>query len=105
LIHEEPGRWKAPTGNRGRGKEAREGRGDIRDERKAAPNRRNGSTMVEEIRQFFKEFRIEMKKVSWPTRKEIVASTGVVLVVVLIVSFYLGAADLLFSKLLKLMLS
>ncbi len=61
--------------------------------------------MVEEIRQFFKEFRIEMKKVSWPTRKEIVASTGVVLVVVLIVSFYLGAADLLFSKLLKLMLS
>ena len=61
--------------------------------------------MFEKIKQFLKEFRIEMKKVTWPSRKEIVASTGVVLVVVLIISFYLGAADLLLSKLLKLMLS
>jgi len=61
--------------------------------------------MVEKIKQFLKEFRIEMKKVSWPTLKEIVASTGVVLVVVMLISFYLGAADLLFSKLLRLMLS
>jgi preprotein translocase subunit SecE len=61
--------------------------------------------MFEKIKQFLREFRIEMKKVAWPTRKEIVASTGVVLVVVLIVSFYLGAADLIFSKLLRLMLS
>ena len=61
--------------------------------------------MFEKIKQFLREFRIEMKKVAWPTRKEIVASTGVVLVVVLLVSFYLGAADLVFSKLLRLMLS
>jgi preprotein translocase subunit SecE len=66
---------------------------------------RNGSKMFERIKQFLREFRIEMKKVTWPSRKEIVASTGVVLVVVLIISFYLGAADLLLSKLLKLMLS
>jgi len=61
--------------------------------------------MFEKIKQFLREFRIEMKKVTWPSRKEIVASTGVVLVVVLIISFYLGAADLVLSKLLKLMLS
>ena len=61
--------------------------------------------MFEKIKQFLREFRIEMKKVSWPSRKEIVASTGVVLVVVLIISFYLGVADLVFSKLLRLMLS
>ena len=61
--------------------------------------------MFEKIKQFLREFRIEMKKVAWPTRKEIVASTGVVLVVVMLVSFYLGAADLVFSKLLRLMLS
>ncbi len=61
--------------------------------------------MFEQIKQFLREFRIEMKKVSWPTRKEIVASTGVVLFVVLLVSFYLGAADLIFSKVLRLMLS
>ena len=61
--------------------------------------------MFEKIKQFLREFRVEMKKVTWPTRKEIVASTGVVLVVVMLISFYLGLADLLLSKMLKLMLS
>ena len=61
--------------------------------------------MFEKIKQFLREFRVEMKKVTWPTRKEIVASTGVVLVVVLLISFYLGLADLLLSKMLKTMLS
>ena len=61
--------------------------------------------MFEKVKQFLREFRIEMKKVTWPSRKEIVASTGVVLVVVMLISFYLGLADLLFSKMLKLMLS
>jgi preprotein translocase subunit SecE len=61
--------------------------------------------MFEKVEQFLREFRIEMKKVTWPSRKEIVASTGVVLVVVVLVSFYLGLADLLLSKLLRLMLS
>jgi preprotein translocase subunit SecE len=61
--------------------------------------------MFEKVKQFFREFRVEMKKVSWPSRKEIVASTGVVLVVVLLISFYLGLADLILSKMLKLMLS
>jgi preprotein translocase subunit SecE len=61
--------------------------------------------MFEKVKQFLREFRIEMKKVTWPARKEIVASTGVVLVVVMLISFYLGLADLLLSKMLKLMLS
>jgi preprotein translocase subunit SecE len=61
--------------------------------------------MLEKPREFFKEFRIEMKKVSWPSRKEVVASTGVVLLVVLFISLYLGMADFVFSKLLRFMLS
>lgn len=61
--------------------------------------------MWEKLKQFLKEFRVEMKKVSWPSRKEVIASTGVVLVVVLVISFYLGLADLVFSKMLRLMLS
>jgi len=62
-------------------------------------------TMLDKIREFLAEFRVEMKKVSWPSRKEVAASTGVVLVVVLFVSFYLGFADFVLSKLLRLMLS
>lgn len=61
--------------------------------------------MVEKIMQFIKEFRVEMKKVSWPNRKEVAASTWVVLVVVIFVSLYLGIADFIFSKLLRLLLS
>ena len=61
--------------------------------------------MIEKVRQFLSEFRVEMKKVTWPNRKEVVASTGVVLVVVLFVSFYLGFADYVLTKLLRLMLS
>jgi len=61
--------------------------------------------MFEKIKQFFKEFRVEMRKVTWPSRKEVVASTGVVLVVVILISVYLGLTDLLFSELLRLMLS
>lgn len=61
--------------------------------------------MLGKIREFLAEFRVEMKKVSWPNRKEVAASTGVVLVVVLFVSFYLGFADFVLSKLLRLMLS
>jgi len=61
--------------------------------------------MFERIKQFFKEFRVEMRKVTWPSRKEIVASTAVVLVVAFLVSFYLGLTDLLLSKLLRWMLS
>ena len=62
-------------------------------------------TMLGKIREFLTEFRVEMKKVSWPNRKEVAASTGVVLVVVLFVSFYLRFADFVLSKLLRLMLS
>ena len=61
--------------------------------------------MLETIKEFLKEFRIEMKKVSWPSRKEVTASTWVVIVVVIFISLYLGMADFTFSKLLRLILS
>ncbi len=59
---------------------------------------------MDKVKQFLKEFRIEMKKVTWPTRKEIVASTGVVLFVVLLISFYLGFVDAILSKVVRLLL-
>jgi preprotein translocase subunit SecE len=47
--------------------------------------------------QFLREVRTELKKVTWPSRKETLASTGVVLVIVFIVAAYLGLVDLLLS--------
>ena len=43
--------------------------------------------------QFLRECKMELKKVKWPTRKELLASTAVVIVLVLIVSFFLGTID------------
>jgi len=45
------------------------------------------------IIKFFYDVRQEMKKVTWPTRKEITGSTIVVIITVLIASIYLGIID------------
>ena len=49
---------------------------------------------------FLKEVRVEMKKVTWPQRKEIIGSTAVVIVASFLVSFFLGFVDLVLQKLL-----
>ena len=51
--------------------------------------------------QFLREARSELKKVKWPTRKELLASTGMVIILVIIVSFYLGIIDFGLIKLIK----
>jgi preprotein translocase subunit SecE len=48
---------------------------------------------------FLRDVRGELKKITWPTRKETLASTAVVIVAVLIISVYLGLVDLGLSKL------
>jgi preprotein translocase subunit SecE len=47
---------------------------------------------------------MELGKVTWPTRKETVATTGVVVMIVFIISLYLGACDIILSKLMRLIL-
>jgi len=42
---------------------------------------------------FFKQVRQEVAKVTWPTRKETLASTGMVLVVVAIASLFFCLID------------
>ena len=55
-------------------------------------------------KQFFREVRVELKKVTWPSRKETIASTSVVLVTVILVAFFLGIVDLGLSRLIKILL-
>jgi preprotein translocase subunit SecE len=43
--------------------------------------------------QFLREVRTELKKVTWPSRKDTLAGTLVVLVTVFIVAFFLGIID------------
>ncbi len=54
--------------------------------------------------QFLREVKIELKKVTWPSRKETVASTAVVLILVAIVSSFLGLVDAGLSTLIGLVI-
>ncbi|MBN9361447.1 MULTISPECIES: preprotein translocase subunit SecE [unclassified Devosia] len=54
---------------------------------------------------FLQEVRQEVGKVTWPTRNETLVSTVMVLVMVVIASFFFLAADQLISWLVQLMLS
>ena len=60
--------------------------------------------IAEKIKQFLNEAKIELKKESWPAPKQALASTGVVIVVVIIVSIFLGIVDFGLTKIIKLVL-
>ena len=47
---------------------------------------------------FFQESYAELKKVTWPSREEALASTRVVLVSTLLIALMLGAVDLILFK-------
>ncbi len=50
------------------------------------------------FRHFLREVRIELGKVAWPTRKELVQSVAVVLVAVAIATAYTGVLEVIFSR-------
>jgi preprotein translocase subunit SecE len=60
--------------------------------------------VMQKIIQFIKEAKIELKKVTWPTPKQTMASTAVVIIIVFIVSIYLGIVDFVLAKLVKFVL-
>ncbi|MDY7031929.1 MAG: preprotein translocase subunit SecE [Thermodesulfobacteriota bacterium] len=60
--------------------------------------------MFDKITQFLREVRVELKKVTWPSRKETVGSTSVVLVVVIIIAVFLGLVDIGLSRLIRVFL-
>ena len=49
--------------------------------------------MIEKTRLFFTESAQELRKVTWPTRKEILASSAVVLVVTLLFMLLVAVVD------------
>jgi len=59
---------------------------------------------IQKITQFIKEAKIELKKVTWPTPKQTMASTAVVLILVFILSIILGIFDFVLAKAVKLIL-
>ncbi len=65
---------------------------------KAVPVRR-GPAIWERFIQYVREVRAELSRVDWPSRPELIASTIVVVAVLIVMTIYMGAWDLLFNKL------
>ena len=57
-----------------------------------------GPRKLRELKTFFSEVRSELKKVTWPSRKEVYATTMVVIATTVFFGFYLYALDLLMSQ-------
>ncbi|MCX8033782.1 MAG: preprotein translocase subunit SecE [Thermodesulfovibrio sp.] len=57
--------------------------------------------MIGKIKNFFQEVKIEAKKVNYPKKEEVIASTWVVIVTVFLISFFLGLVDFILSKIIS----
>ncbi len=54
--------------------------------------------------QFFREVKVELTKVTWPSKKQTIGSTAVVIVFVFVIAFFLGLVDIGLSNLIRLIL-
>lgn len=59
--------------------------------------------MTDGVRRYFNETVGELRKVTWPTRREATNLTVVVLIVLLGMSIYLGGLDFIFSQFIALL--
>jgi preprotein translocase subunit SecE len=60
--------------------------------------------MFEKIKQFLKEVRYELTKVTWTTREELIYSTIIVIVVSVVLAIFIGAVDVVLSNLASMLL-
>ena len=54
--------------------------------------------MIGKIKRFFVEVTVELKKVSWSTRKEVINSTWIVVISSMFLGIFIGMADFVLSK-------
>ena len=52
-----------------------------------------------QIKKFIEEVKVEFLKIVWPDKKMTLGLTGVVVVLTIVISIYLGSVDLLLGKL------
>ena len=60
--------------------------------------------MLSKTINFLKEVKVELKKVSWPDRNELVGSTVVIIITVAMVAVFIGVCDFVFSKLIHIII-
>ena len=68
---------------------------------KRVEERKSPFRYIQVALQFLRESRSELKKVKWPTRKELLASTAMVIFLVLVISLFLGLIDFGLIKIIR----
>ena len=62
---------------------------------------RNNKLPFEKVKKFLKEVNAELRKVTWPTKDELVGSTIVTVVVSLVVAIFIGIVDRILSVVIR----
>ncbi|MCK4881931.1 MAG: preprotein translocase subunit SecE, partial [Candidatus Omnitrophica bacterium] len=60
--------------------------------------------MIGKVQKFVSEVAIELKKVSWSTRKDLVDATWIVFLSSVLLGVFIGATDFVLSKLLEIII-
>lgn len=62
-------------------------------------------SLLTRVREYFASVRAEVTRVSWPSRKEVVTFTVLVILLTLALGVYLGLVDLVLQHLLRLIVT
>jgi preprotein translocase subunit SecE len=65
---------------------------------------KKSDNFIDKSMQFLREVKIELKKVTWPTRQQTMSSTVVVIILVIIIGVFLGLVDVILSALIRVVL-
>ena len=60
--------------------------------------------MLAKTKNFLEEVKAELAKVTWPARKETISTAWVVVVIIVLISLYLGACDVVLAKIIRFIL-
>ncbi len=57
--------------------------------------------MYEKIKTFLSETRAEMRKVTWPTRDELIESTKIVIIATFVITLFIGFIDQILTLIIR----
>lgn len=76
-----------------------------KDKTPAKSSAKNQKKQPNKVAKYFKDLKSEFKKVVWPTKKQVVNNTTVVLVTIILLGIFVGVFDTLGGWVLKLVLN
>lgn len=57
----------------------------------------------ERAKRFFKETKAELKKVTWPTKDQLIHNTGIIITFIILITIILSVLDVAFAKLFQIL--